>query len=139
MEIKSDVLTESEKQFFIDKILFHYHERDAKYFIEQFEYFPDDYLKQDFARIDSGFAVLKSNASAFLWGKFYVVKNNDFYRVVTNLIEGSKTHERAGTRVTSIQVNGFEKVTDENIRSNFEAINQFFALQAWNDALGIKS
>ena len=79
MKIKSDVLTESEKQFFIDKILTHYHERDAKKFIEWFEYFPDDYLKQDFARIDNGFAVLKSNASAFLWGKFYVVKNNDFY------------------------------------------------------------
>ncbi len=133
------MLTESEKKLFIDKILKHYHERDAKRFIERFEYFPDDYLKQDFARIDNGFAVLKSNASAFLWGKFYVVKNNDFCRVVTNLIEGSKIHESATTRVTSIQINGFEKVTDENIRSDFEEINQFFVLQEWNDAFENKS
>lgn len=139
MKIKSDVLTESEKNLFIEKMLTHYHERDAKRFTEQFEQSSEERLKLIIARIDDGFAVLAHYGSIMTHGRFYVLKNNDFYRIGSALIEGSKTHERAGTRVTSIQVNGFEKVTDENIRSNFEAINQFFALQAWNDALGIKS
>ncbi len=124
MKIKSDVLSESEKQFFIDKILKHYHERDAKYFIEQFEYFPDDYLKQDFARIDSGFAVLNGNANVRVMGRFYVVKNNDFYRVST--VSKDPDSRDSATRISTIQINGFEKVTDKGIWSEFEKINQFF-------------
>lgn len=124
MKIKSDVLSESEKQFFIDKILKHYHERDAKYFIEQFEYFPDDYLKQDFVRIDSGFAVLNGSANVRVMGRFYVVKNNDFYRIST-VSKDSDSFDSA-TRVSTIQINGFEKVTDKSIWSEFEKINQFF-------------
>lgn len=46
MEIKSDVLSESKKKLFIDKISKHYHERDAKRFIERFKYLPDESLKK---------------------------------------------------------------------------------------------
>ncbi|WP_394124972.1 hypothetical protein [Psychrobacter nivimaris] len=124
MKINSDVLTENEKKFFIDKILTHYHERDAKYFIEQFECFPDDYLKQDFTRIDNGFAVLNGNANVMVMGRFYVIKNNDFYRVST--VSKDSDSFDSGTRISTIQINGFEKVTDKSIWSEFEKINQFF-------------
>jgi hypothetical protein len=136
MEIKSDLLTESEKKLFIEKMLTHYHERNAKGFSETFEQSSEETLKLIIARINDGFAVLDLYGNIMTPGRFYVLKNSNFYRVGTTT-KDSKSCDSA-TYVTTIQVNGFEKVTDENIRSNFEEINQFFALQAWNDALGIK-
>lgn len=136
MKIKSDVLTESEKKLFIEKMLIHYHERNAKGFSETFKQSSEESLKLIIARIDDGFAVLDLYGNTMTPGRFYVLKNNNFYRVGTTT-KDSESRDRA-TYVTTIQVNGFEKITDENIRSNFEEINQFFTLQAWNDALGMK-
>lgn len=129
-----DLLTEEEKQMFLGNLKKFSGDIDFNHFIGVFDVLTGEkehLLKKQILRFNDGLAILDGNPGSRFRGKFFVMQEDKFYKVYTDkkMVKGDTARnlkDREETFVSSIFLNGYNKIDNSQQKAFFEQINQLF-------------